>query len=413
MSTTPNTPEPAETDSGSPAARAGGFAWIRAHRKTSIAVGAGAVLAIALAVATPFAVGAVQHQAADDAYQAQRITVTTQARDDLATQKAFTAAATNLNALTPKVGTIFTASDGYLPAELRTKLQDQLEALKKAQALTAGTPATRRGLTGKPTSTTSQLQQYTAYLKEEARSNKKQTQQTIQTTAAKTSAVADTDALLGQVVDGIAASTDKKTKATTPAINGLTADATILLTTYPKADDASKAAVTASAAAAAATWKKKQPVVDQVLDYLTKAAAVKTAHDAQVAAEAAAAAQAAADAAARAGQDTYTDPSTGQTKSTPRSSSGGGGGASNGSGGNGGGGNGGQEPSAPAAPSGPALRVVTDGDYVGSCSVGQVVVNQDWREGMSSGLVKWHGPGAGMPWSYSQNGNILKIWLCA
>lgn len=201
---------------------------------------------------------------------------------------------------------------------------------KAGKAVVAPKPA------GTTTSTTAQLQQETKRLKALVDDQDGAAGNTAKGAPGVAAQTAKTNKVLVQIVSGL------EKKDDVAAVPALDVDAAGVITALAKAGQGEKDALTAAATAAKECVKSGKAPAPFLLDYLAKAKAVHDSHDATVAAEAAAA-EAAAEAAARAGQATYTDPKTGQTKSTPRSggSSGGSGGGSGGGGGGGGGSTGG------------------------------------------------------------------------
>ncbi|MFJ8896617.1 hypothetical protein ACIRCZ_18690 [Leifsonia sp. NPDC102414] len=357
--------------------------WGRGSRKTirlSIAGSVAALVVIAGALVVPRLIGVMQHAAADAEYQNARTEAVALYKSDVKAQKDFTVAHTKVTDLHGQVKTIHDQAQAgqYLPPGQLRVLQKQVGVLGMYAGFTAGTTATDPRPAGTSTSTTTDLQAETSRLTAYVNRQTTVTETTTKAARGATGQIPRTNAQLTALITGL------KGTATVDATPGLDRHAAGIVTALAKADQPSKDALTASAAAAIKDAGTGTPST-LLLEFLTKAAAVTTAHNAQAAAEQAAAAaaaeQAAADAAARAGATTYADPSTGQTKTTPRTNNGGGNGAGapvTGGGSTGGGSTGGGAPSAGGGgtPGGGRVidhtpRVVANGNYQRGCDGGK------------------------------------------
>lgn len=392
------------------------WTWPRSHRGSAIAVAAGvAVVIAAAAVGIPAAVETAQHSDADAAYQAARILAVTQYRKDVKAQKDFAAAVASAGELQKQLTQIHDQAKAgqYLPDAQVKALAAQLDQLTMYAGFKAGKPVRDPSPTGKPSSTTEQLQKETARLTALVDRQAGAAGNTLKGGPGIAAEVKTANRALAQIVTGLA-----KT-AHVAAIPALDVDAKGIVTALGKAGQGQKDALTNAAAAAKKAVEEGKSPAPLLLDFLAKAKAVHDSHDQTVAAEAAAAAQAAAEAAARAGQATYTDPSTGATHPTPRGSGGGGsggggstggggssgGGGSTGGGGSSGGGGGGYTP----PPVDHTPHVNANGAYTPGCD-GAFAYSQTTSSGGAISI------NVGYPYTYStfstDDGWGLSVYAC-
>lgn len=264
---------------------------LRRRPRSTLAAGLAAV-AVAAAVVVPVSAAAAEHDGRLTSYRDAHSALVPLARELGDARSEFDTAHAEAVTRAAQLHTILATSDGLLLPPQRAVLSESADALATAVALTPGEQSTPAEASATSASSSMELRTATETLSEQARRERGWLHTTRDATAALTDSTDVATAVLDQVVTGTAAAGDR------PAVPGLDAAATSILTGYPRADQATKDALSASARTALAGVRASRPSVPLLTDFLAKAQAVRASQAAVDAAAAAAAAEAAARAAA-------------------------------------------------------------------------------------------------------------------